>query len=198
MADGRIGVLGGTFDPAHVGHLRLAETAREQLGLGRVFFVPAGQPWRKLDRQVSPVEHRVAMARLAVEDEPGLEVCTMEAERPGPSYTAETLERLSEEFPGWELVLILGEDALGDMPNWRDPERILELAVLAVARRDGEGDARAVAGAGERVVWLEMAPVEVSSSEIRERVRRGEAVSGLVPAAVEAYIRERGLYKNPT
>jgi nicotinate-nucleotide adenylyltransferase len=198
MAEGRVGVLGGTFDPVHLGHLRLAETAREQLGLGRVLFIPAGQPWRKSDRQVTPVEHRVAMVRLAIGGEPAFEVCSIEAERQGPSYTAETLERLAQKFPGEDLVLILGEDALQDMPNWRDPERILELAVLAVAPRDRDGLAgagRSFPDAGDRVVWLEMAPVEISSSEIRKRIELGDPIDVLVAAQVQAYIRDHGLYR---
>ena len=150
----RVGVLGGTFDPVHRGHLTLARAARDELALDELLFVPAGKPWRKAGRIVAPAIHRLAMLRLALEDEAAFRVETMEMDRAGPSYTADTLEALRAARPGDELFFIAGEDALADLPNWVRPERILELATLAVARR-----------------------VDVPK------------------AAVEAYIREHGLYR---
>ena len=197
----RLGILGGTFDPVHRGHLALARAAREELDLGQVVFVPAGQPWRKAGRRVTSHEERVAMLRLAVEGEDAFEVETLEVERPGPSYTVETLEALREERPGAELYFIMGEDALVDLPNWVRPERILELVKLAVARRAGAASealreaTRRLPGLTERVIWLGMSPVEVSATEIRERVRADLPIGEMVPAAVEAYIREHGLYR---
>src|SRR5829696_567148 len=135
----RVGVYGGTFDPPHLGHLILAEEARWGLGLDRLLLVPAAQPWRKAARVVSSAEHRLAMVRLAVADDPYFGVSTVEIERGGPTYTVETLEALQRELgPGAQLIFILGEDALLDLPNWRDPAGILRRAMLGVAER-GEG-----------------------------------------------------------
>ena len=197
MAGLRFGVLGGTFDPVHRGHLALARAARDELALDEVLFVPAGQPWRKAGRIVAPASHRLAMLRLALEGEAEFWVETLELGRPGPSYTADTLEALRAARPDDELFLILGEDALADLPNWVRPGRILELATLAVASRAGvaRGAAEPLRGLSERTVWLAMPLVPVSATEIRERVRRGLPVDELVPPAVAAYIREQGLYR---
>ena len=194
----RVGVLGGTFDPVHRGHLALARAAREELALDEVLFVPAGQPWRKEGRVVAPAGHRLAMLRLALEDEPAFAVETMELERPGPSYTADTLEALRAARPDDELFFVIGEDALADLPNWVRPERILELATLAVARRVDVPQAAGerLPGLSERVVRLKMPLLAVSATEIRERVRRGEPIGELVPPTVGAYIREHGLYRD--
>ncbi len=194
----KLGFLGGTFDPVHLGHLVLAETARDQLGLDGVLLVPAGRPWRKADRRITEGHHRLAMLRLAVRDNPAFEVCTVEVERPGASYTVDTLEWLHAERQGSEVSFILGGDALRDLPNWRRPERILELAALAVARRSRQraGGALTLAGApAPRVLWLEMPRLDISASEIRQRVRQGRSIRYLVPEAVEAYIRQHALYR---
>ena len=195
-----LGVLGGTFDPVHVGHLVLAEEAREQLGLERVLFMPAGQPWRKAGRRISKAEDRLAMLRLATEDNAAFEVSDLEVARRGPSYTGETLARLRAERKDVELVFIMGEDALADLPNWRDPDRIVELAVLAVARRPTDStedrELELVAIAPGREVWLSMPRIDISSSEIRERVQKRLSVRYRVPDAVEAYIREHRLYRD--
>ncbi len=196
----KLGVLGGTFDPVHIAHLILGETAREQLGLGKVLFVPAGQPWRKAGRTIAAAEHRLAMLRLAIEGNPAFEVSMLEVERPGPSYTAETLTELEGEEGGVELFLVVGEDSLADLPNWREPERILQLATIAVAAREGEARAagtaeRGLPGLPERVVWLKMPLIEISATAIRERVRQGLSIRYLVPDAVERYIQENGLYR---
>ena len=197
----RVGVLGGTFDPVHWGHLLLAEQARDQLRLDRVLFVPAGLPWRKLDRPISPVWQRVEMVRLALEGSP-FELSLLEAERPGPSYTVDTLEQLRAMLPGAELYFIMGHDALLDLPNWHRPADIVALACLAVARRpDRSGEealaevSRRLPSARERVVWLEMPLLGISGSDIRRRVREGRSIRYLVPAAVEDYIYRHGLYR---
>ncbi|HXG41823.1 MAG TPA: nicotinate-nucleotide adenylyltransferase [Dehalococcoidia bacterium] len=197
----RIGVLGGTFDPVHWGHLVLAEQARDQLSLERVLFVPAGLPWRKVDRAVSPVAQRVEMVRLALESSP-FELSLLEAERPGPSYTVDTLQQLREMLPGAELYFIMGHDALWDLPNWHRPADIVSLACLAVARRpDRSGEealaevARRLPAVRERVVWLEMPLLGISGSDIRRRVREGRSIRYLVPPAVEDYIHRHGLYR---
>jgi nicotinate-nucleotide adenylyltransferase len=201
VAGVRLGVLGGTLDPVHRVHLLLAAAARDELGLERVLFVPAGQPWRKAARPITSAEHRLAMLRLALEGEGAFEIATLELEREGPSYAADTLEALRRDQPKDELFFILGEDALVDLPNWVRPRRILELATLAVAKRGGtdreevEEAARRLPGLLDRVAWLKMPLVEVSATEIRDRVRRGLPIGDLVPAVVEAYIREHGLYQ---
>ncbi len=201
MAGVRLGVLGGTFDPVHRGHLALAGAARDELGLEQVLFVPAGQPWRKTGQEIGANEDRLAMLRLALEGDPSFQIATLELERSGASYTADTLEALAAPRRGDEMYFIVGQDALADLPNWVRPERILELARLAVARRPEvsaealEEAQRRVPALRERVFRLKMSAVEVSATEIRERVRRGQPIRGMVPAAVEGYIREHRLYR---
>ncbi len=197
----RLGLLGGTFDPVHRGHLALARAARDELGLDEVLFLPAGQPWRKAGRIIAANEHRLAMLRRALKGEAAFQVSRLELERPGPSYTADTLEALRDDRPEVELFFLLGEDALMDLSNWARPQRILELARLAVARRaDTSPEAleeaeRRFPGLGERVIWLKMPAVAVSATEIRKRVRRGQPIGDLVPVTVEEYIRKQGLYR---
>lgn len=188
----RLGVLGGTFDPVHIGHLVLGEAAREQLDLDRVLFVPTGVQWRKAGREIAPAKHRVAMVQLAIRDNPAFQVSTLEVEKPGPSYTADTLEALTEQNPGAELFVVLGRDAYQDLPNWVRPERIRELATLVVAARGGEG-----ASVAAPAVGLEMPEIGISATGIRARVAAGLSIRYLVPAAVEAYIRDHGLYVAP-
>lgn len=195
----RIGVLGGTFDPVHLGHLILAEEAREVLSLERLLFVPAGMPWRKTGRPISPAEHRLAMLRLALEGSP-FELSTLEVERPGPSYTVDTLRELHAAFPAASLYFIMGYDALLDLPNWHQPQEIVRLALLAVARRPGAEDSleeleRELPGVSGRVVWVTMPPIGISASDIRSRVRAGRSVRYLVPPGVEEYIHRHRLYR---
>ena len=193
--------MGGTFDPVHRGHLVLARAGRDELGLDEVLFLPAGQPWRKAGRMIASNEHRLAMLQRALEGEAAFQVSRLELERPGPSYTADTLEALRDDRPEDELFFLLGEDALMDLSNWARPQRILELARLAVARRADtspealEETERRFPGLGERVIWLKMPAVAVSATGIRERVRGGQPIGDLVPATVEEYIRKQGLYR---
>lgn len=200
MAGVRLGVLGGTFDPPHVAHLVLAEQARERLALDRVLWVPAGEPWRKAGRPVTPAAHRVAMVRLAVEGHPAFEVSTLEVDRAGPSYTVETLAELSEREAKVDLYLILGEDALEDLPHWREPERLLSMTTLAVAARGAErpqlaGLEARLPGLSERIVWLEMPRLDVSATELRRRAAEGRSLRYLVPDAVARYIAGECLYR---
>ena len=183
----RIGILSGTFDPIHIGHLILGETAREQLSLDRVLFMPAGLQWRKTRREIASAEHRLAMLRLAIAGNPAFEASTIEVDRAGPSYTADTLEELHSREPDAELFFIVGGDALEDMPNWVRPERIRELATLAVAARDGDP-------VGKGAVHLQMPVIGISATDIRQRVAAGRSVRYLVPSGLEKYIREHGLY----
>jgi nicotinate-nucleotide adenylyltransferase len=199
----RLGILGGTFDPPHIGHLILAEETRLALALEQVLFVPAGAPWRKAGQELSPREHRLAMVRLAVDDNPHFAVSTLEIDRQGPSYTADTMAELREQSGReTELFFIMGADSLADFPHWHEPQRILELARLAVAERPEpedvgleEGLAEDLARAmGERVLWLRMPLIAISASAVRERVRQGLSIRYWVPTAVEEYIRRHGLY----
>ena len=195
----RIGVLGDTFDPVHNGHLRIADTLRTALNLDRVLWVPAGRPPHKSDQIVSSDRDRLAMLDLALAGSATDEISTIDIDRSGPSYTADTLEILAGRFPSARLFFLMGEDSLRDLPTWHDPERILRVAELAVAGRPGvETDLESlelqVPGVGKHVHVVPTKEIAISSSDIRRRVRESQPVGGLVPAIVEAYIRDNGLY----
>jgi nicotinate-nucleotide adenylyltransferase len=191
----RLGVLGGTFDPVHLGHLVLAQYALEQLALDRVAFLPAGDPWRKAAQAVTSVVHRVEMTRLAIADNPAFYVDDAETRRDGPTYTAETMEVLRRTLaPDTEIFFLLGADALADLPFWHEPERIVAAALLAVAPREGTELALPAWAAG-RSVEIAMPYIGISSTEIRDRVRAGLSIRYLVPAPVAAYIAAEGLYR---
>ncbi len=189
----RLGVLGGTFDPVHIGHLVLAETARDAAGLDSVLFVATGHSWRKPEREITPGEMRIEMLRLAVQGNESFAVSDIEVRRPGPSYTHETLEELAAGHPGAGLFFILGRDALADMPNWRDPSRIAALATLLVAERAGEPPGAATIE-GARIQRIEMPLIDISATTVRERVRAGLSIRYLVPDAVAEYIVANRLY----
>ena len=191
----RIGLFGGTFDPPHLGHLALAEIAREQLGLERVIFVPSGTPPHKRGRAIAPARHRLAMTRLAARGNDGFEVSAVETRRRGASYTIDTLTAVADAERGARLYLVIGEDSLRDFPTWHDPRAIAALATLAVAPRllaAGPPLARRVRA---RTVRLEAPRLEISSSTVRERLRRRRTVRYLVPERVLAYIERHGLYR---
>ena len=204
---GSLGILGGTFDPIHVGHLAIAEEAREALGLERVLFVPAALPPHKADREISSPTHRLAMVELAIAGNPAFVASRIELERAGPSYTFETPERLSDlaTADGREpdLTFILSVEAFRALPTWRRPERILELARLAVVPRDGYPDAsRALLaehfpGREDRAVFLSGPRLHLSGSELRERAAHGRSLRYLVPDAVATYIGDHSLYSDP-
>ena len=196
---GPIGILGGTFDPPHLAHLAVAEEAREVLGLTQVLFVPAGQPWQKADRSVSPGRLRLAMVEHAIAGNPFFRADPREVDRPGPSYTAETIVELAAET-GAEPWFILSTEALAGFSTWRDPERIVALARLCVVPREGAPDAaiasfreRFPAGA-DRITVLDHPRLAISSTQIRARVRAGRSIRYLVPDAVAALITEYALY----
>lgn len=196
----RLGILGGTFDPPHIAHLVMADQARDQLELARVLFVPAGRPPHKLDRALSPVEHRVAMTHLAIAGDQGFLVSRMDVDRPGPHYTADMLALVQAEHPGDELYLVIGSDSLRDLGIWYEPKRVIAQARLAVIRRPGaEPDWRALQVAApeimERVDWVDAPYLDISSTDIKRRVRAGLSIRYLVPMPVEHYIVEHGLYR---
>ena len=198
----KLGILGGTFDPIHTGHLILAHCAAEQLDLERVFFVPAGDPWRKASRDVTPATHRLAMVRLAVEADKRFEIDDREVRRDGPTYTTDTLRELKGELgAGTEFFFLVGEDSLTDMPYWHEPEAIFELARLAVAPRMGtpvpapptSHDARHLHL--PQFVRIDMPYIGISSTDLRARAQRGESLRYLAPDAVDRYIKNQGLYR---
>jgi nicotinate-nucleotide adenylyltransferase len=196
MAGVRTGLLGGTFDPPHLGHLVLAETAREQLGLEKVLFLPAGDPWRKAGRKVTTAQHRVAMTRLAIAGNASFMLDEREVRREGPTYTIDTLRELRGEMPCHELVFLAGEDTLTDMPFWREPAEIARLSQIAIAPRRDSGLPEGLPFSRESLVDIDMPFVDVSSTELRRRAGLGLSLRYLVPDAVCEYIRDHGLYSD--
>lgn len=199
MAALRLGVLGGTFDPPHYGHLLLAEQAREQLELERVIWVPAGDPWRKAATVVSAGEHRVAMVSKAIEDNDAFEVDTREIERAGPSYTVDTLASLTEEFATHELIFLLGADALADLAHWHDAAQVIRLALLGATARGGHEQSASelegfLPGLSKRIVWFQMPRMDISATDLRGRAAEGRSLRYFVPPAVEEYIVRHNLY----
>jgi nicotinate-nucleotide adenylyltransferase len=191
----RIGVFGGTFDPPHVGHLLLAADAREALKLDRLIFIPVwAQPLKVGTPPVASAQDRLEMVRLAVADDANYAVDDAEINRKGLSYTVDTLEHLAERFKGAQLFLLMGQDALAGFPQWRNPERIRELATLGAMGRSIDPELWAEVGA-EGVVTVSTRRVDVSSTEIRQRRREKKSIKGFVPESVERFIEARGLYR---
>jgi nicotinate-nucleotide adenylyltransferase len=196
-----IGILGGTFNPPHRGHLALARQARAELGLERVLLMPAHSAPHKGEDQDPGPERRLEMCRLAVgsgEQAAGLEACGLEIERGGPSYTVDTLRAIRQSDPKAELTFIVGADMARTLTAWREPRELVELARLTVAEREDTGREdvlRALDPLGARVGFLGMPMLDVSSSQVRERVRAGEPIEGLVAPAVAEYIVAHGLYR---
>ncbi len=196
----RVGILGGTFNPPHLGHLICAQEAIVGLALDRVLLIPAGRPPHKPDLDEDPgPEHRLALCRHAVGDDPRLEVSDVEVRREGLSYTVDTLTSLHTEMPDSELFLIVGGDVAAGLPSWREPERVLSLATLAVARRRGTSRAAidaSLAGlrGGEQARFFRMPRIGISSTEIRQRVQRQQPIRYLVPDAVASYVESHRLY----
>ncbi len=203
MSGRKLGVFGGTFDPIHLGHLIIAEEAAERLGLEKVFFVPAKDPWRKPRHDVADAGERLEMVRLAVEGNARFSVSKVDMEREGPSYSVDTLEDLRRsEGASAEFHFILGYDALADLPNWREPGRLADIArLVAVVRPGYRVDWRAletvVTSAKERISLLEIPEVGISSTELRRRVAEGRSIRYWAPESVDAYIRSQGLYRAP-
>jgi nicotinate-nucleotide adenylyltransferase len=190
----RRGVLGGTFDPIHLGHLRAAENAREALALDEVVFVPAGSPPHRSQPLSSSLD-RFAMVAVATAAHPAFVPCDLELSREGPSYTADTLAALRRDRPTDALFLIVGSDTFPEMQTWKDPERLFALCTVAVADRPGMGDAPgARSGSSVAVERVPGPGLPISATEVRRRVREGKSVRYLVPEAVADYIVKRGLY----
>jgi nicotinate-nucleotide adenylyltransferase len=190
----RIGLFGGSFDPIHRGHCDIARAALKEAHIERVIFVVAGRPPHKNDGTHAGAADRVAMVRAAIEGEPGMEVSTVELERKGPSYTVDTVGHFAREFPESEIYVIIGLDSLVDFPLWRRPDKILAHARLLVVPRPGVAEASPEQLRGHYDM-LPFTETWLSSTEVRERIERGEPLDDLVPAAVADYIREKGMYR---
>ena len=197
----KIGVLGGTFDPIHIGHLKVAEEVTASLKLSEVIFMPAGQPWLKINNAISPAEHRLQMMRLALAGRANFRLSTMEIERPGPTYTVDTMAELERQLgEGDELFFILGWDNLTQLPQWHEPSRLIKLCRLVAVPRvdfsppDLASLEAAIPGLEQRVILLEKPRIDVNASEIRRMVRDGLSIQNLVPEPVERYIKEHKLY----
>jgi nicotinate-nucleotide adenylyltransferase len=195
----RLGIFGGSFDPVHHGHLALARACQQQAALDEVWFTPTGiQPLKKRGPMATDVD-RVEMLNLAIEFEPSWRVCTLEIDRGGISYTVETLRQLRVELPEASLFFMIGADAVRDVPRWKEPAEFFRLAKLLVVHRAGEPAAdltsvSRLSTAENQPMLIEMAVVDVSSTEIRRRVAANEPINGMVPLAVEQYIFEHALY----
>ena len=196
----KVGVLGGTFDPIHVGHLILAEEARDQLGLSIVYFVPAGDPPHKRDRKLAPVEDRLEMITLALAGNRRFEASRVDADRPGPHYTIDMVQVFQQQLPpNGELYFLMGYDSLAELPQWHEPAQLLAAChLVALTRYDVPLDwghlEQALPGVRERVTLLDMPELEIASHQIQQRVRVERSIRYLVPDSVCRYIEARRLY----
>jgi len=198
----RIGLLGGTFDPVHFGHLILAETARDTLRLDKVYFVPAADPPHKQGSIIASAEHRLTMLQMAIADNDAFAISLIDIEREGPNYTADMLEIARQKLlsPGDDLWFLMGLDSVIDFPNWHEPERIRQLARLAAATRPGYDIdwtplEKALPGISHEVTLLPMPGVDIASNNIRRRILHGSSIRYLVPENVRNYIAETKLYR---
>lgn len=199
----RLGLYGGSFDPVHLGHLLLAETCREECELDRVLFLPCSQSPHKPNGAIASGNQRAEMLQFAVAGDPRFGVCRIELERSGPSFTVETLRQLRVEQPDSEFFFLMGADSLADLPLWREPQAILELATIVAVNRGQRPpldlaslETRLGSSVRDRVRFVTMPAIELSATEIRERVRSGRSLRYRVPRAIEEYIRQSGLYRN--
>jgi nicotinate-nucleotide adenylyltransferase len=198
----RTGILGGTFNPPHLGHLVAAQEAYRELGLDQVMLIPAGIPPHKPVEAEPGPQHRLELCRLAIADDDRFTVSDLELRRDGPSFTVDTLKALSTQAPTNDLFLILGADIAAGLPEWHEPERVLELATVAIAKRRGTSRAavtKALAGlkGGERARFFQMPSIGVSSTMLRRRVQAGQPIRYFVPDGVVDYIETHGLYRTP-
>jgi len=198
----QVGIMGGTFDPPHIAHLIIAEVARVRLGLDKIVFIPSGDPWMKSDHVVTSAGKRVEMVGLAVSTNPAFSLSLIEVNRPGPTYSIDTIEQLSGEV-GYDvgLFLLLGWDSVADLPSWKAPYRISKMARIVAfprpgfARPDPAGLETAMPGIAERIIFIDEPSLSISSTCIRQRVMEGKSVRYMVPDAVMQYIIEHNLYK---
>jgi nicotinate-nucleotide adenylyltransferase len=197
----RVGIFGGTFDPVHLGHLILAEQARDHLQLDAVWFVPALRPPQKEGQPITRFEQRLEMLELAIAGHPAFRIDPREGSRPGPSYTADTLDELAAAHPEHEWFLLLGGDSLVDLPRWFAPQRIVQRATLGVMARPGtplpqEIDLERTIGIRPNVKIVPAPQIDIRSRDLRQRVQQGRSIRYLVPRAVEVFIQQRKLYSH--
>ena len=196
----RVGLLGGTFDPIHFGHLIMAEQAREQAGLDLIAFVPAGDPPHKLGQSITPSHHRIEMIRLAIASNPACAICRLDVDRPGPHYSVDLVDLFHDQLPCHvELFFIIGGDSLRDLSTWKHPHELLRLCpVLALSRPGHEPDMDYLRSVlpemDSRIQILEMPLIEISGRDLRQRVRMGRSIRYMVPETVRAYVAQHGLY----
>ncbi|QDU98013.1 nicotinate-nucleotide adenylyltransferase [Lignipirellula cremea] len=202
----RLGIFGGSFDPVHYGHLLLAENCREACNLDRVWFLPAFTPPHKQNQRLATANQRVDMLHLAIAGHSAFDVSTLEIERGGVNYTADTLETIAQQNPEATLFFLMGADSLAEFPTWRDPQRILAAAIPIVVRRSGspEPDFRLLDGLVEKSRMelilqhqVESPLIELSSSDLRDRRARGLSIRYRTPRAVEKYLQAQRLYRTP-
>jgi nicotinate-nucleotide adenylyltransferase len=196
-----IGVLGGTFDPVHMGHLKIADEAMQRLSLYRILFIPAGEPWLKVEKEITPSMHRKKMLEIAIEGYPDFTISTIELERSGATYTVETLELLRTSMDSTtHIFFIMGWDSLLQLPQWKRPAELVRMCRIVAFTRSGmappdlEMLEEKVPGIIRNTIVLEIPPIDISSSDIRDRIHKGLPVKDLVPGGVEEYIRNNGLY----
>ncbi len=198
----RLGLLGGTFDPLHIGHLILASIAAEALALDAVWFVPAADPPHKQGRAITPAEHRLAMLALGIAGDSRFALSRIDVDRPGPQYSVDMVALAQALQPQAALFFLLGSDSLVDLPHWYRPDLLLSRCTLGVYRRPGVPldmaalEAR-LPGLHGRVVWVDGPGISLSASAIRERVRAGQSIRYLVPESVRVYIQAHQLYRQP-
>jgi len=190
----KIGFLGGTFDPIHSGHLILAQQLLEQFQLDRVIFIPAATPPHKDDRSVSLTQHRFEMTRTAIEDNPLFEISDIELKREGKSYTIDTIKKLKELYPGSDLFLLGGSDILTEFETWKDPEKIFQEVKVVIGIRPGYDKIDSDNEFFKKSIIAEIDGLQVSSTQIRRKVREGKTIKYLVPLKIEEYIIAKGLY----
>jgi nicotinate-nucleotide adenylyltransferase len=195
----RVGILGGTFDPPHIGHLILGEYAADALGLSHLLYVPAADPPHKQQEQKTPLEHRLAMLRLALNDNPRFEISRVDIDRAGPHYSLDTVQLVQAQYAGAELYFVMGGDSLRDLPTWHRPADFIRLCKLAVMGRPAavawpEMHEHILPGLAERVVMIESPLVEISSTRIVQRLTEGRSVRYLLPDAVLNYVQRHNLY----
>jgi|WetSurMetagenome_2_1015567.scaffolds.fasta_scaffold157900_2 nicotinate-nucleotide adenylyltransferase len=197
----KIGVIGGTFDPVHLGHLAVADEAMRQVGLAEMIFVPAGHPYFKAAARISSAEHRIKMLELAIANMPHYKISLLEIQRPGPSYAVETIAKMKSQFKTEdEIFFIMGWDSLLTLPRWEQPEWLISLCKIIAAPRPGFSKPdinlieKDLPGISQRTIVMEKPQVDISATEIRERVRRGLPIEDMVPPLVARYIKENRLY----
>jgi nicotinate-nucleotide adenylyltransferase len=196
----KIGLIGGTFDPPHIGHLIIAEQAFAQLGLDTVWFAPVGQPPHKNVLRVTAAEHRVEMTRLAIQDNPHFTLSLADVNRPTPHYITHLFEILVHQQPQVEWHLIVGSDSFTELPHWYEPRRLLQLTRLAVAHRPGfqldlTKIEQVLPGIGQRVSWVDSPLIDLASHDLQRRIRAGLSLRYMVPDAVADYIAAHHLYQ---